>query len=138
MQGKTRKMVLVALTVGLISALAGPAVAEQVYCNSDVDGCGTLNDQSIHNGMASSSARTFTINDKRKGGVEVILNYETHHVFGWTTSQSWTSGSSGDRAAREKANGSFKCSGNAYKFYSRHYVGGNQFFVLTTSQFTCK
>lgn len=138
MQGRTRKVILAALTAGLILALAGPSVAEQVYCNSDVDGCGTLNDEGIHHGKASDSARTFTINDKRRGGVEVILNRETHHALGWTTDQSWFGGSPSDNAAREKASGSFTCGGKAYKFYTRNYIGGKQFLELTTVQFTCK
>jgi len=133
-----RRIALTAFTAGLLIAIGVPALAEQSYCNSDNHACATLTDQSVSGGTARSTAMTFTQSDTRKSGVEVIQNYETHHVFGWTTDNSWQSGSSGDRVASETAKGSFGCSGGTYKFYSRHYIGGSQFYELQTNQFSCK
>jgi hypothetical protein len=141
MHSVTRKITLTFFAAGLLVAIGAPALAApatQSYCNSDIDGCAVLGDTAISGGRASDSARTFTEQDNKKKGVEVILNYETHHVFGWTTDQSWQAGSSGDDVASESTSGGFSCSGALYDFYSRHYINGSQFTELSVSQFSCK
>ena len=131
-----RSGLLCVLVAAFLAVLAFPAWANlDTQCQSGNNICGKLSYYTQTGSQITGKAETHTYN----GGtatLRVIINYETHHSWGWVTNTSNDSGNIQGVSSTGWYPLSFSCNGHEYKYYSSHWRGGTNYFTITGQAFT--
>ena len=131
-----RTVLLSVLSAGLVAVLAMPAWANlDTQCQSGNNICGKLSYYTQNGQQITVKAETHTYNGNT-ATLRVIVNYETHHWWGWVTDGSNDSGNKAGVSSTGWYKLSFICNGSEYKYYSSHWRGGTNYFTITGQPFT--